>query len=99
LYRIEDFQNNPFWTPSFGEKLDKIHFRSGHLHAECDPQTGFCSIHYDEHDPSESPTSLVKHLAESKTGSGILIVAGLAVLDHIFNDGKLRKKAQKFLSS
>ena len=56
--RIEHFQTNPNWTPSVGEKLDKVHFRNGHLHAEYNPATGNCSTHYDEHDPYESLTEL-----------------------------------------
>ena len=96
-YRIEDFENDPAWTSSLGEKLGMIHFRNGHWHAECDPATGLCTIHYDEHDPHESPTSLAKHMSESKLGAGVLLVGAIAVLDHIFNDGKLRKKAKKFL--
>ena len=90
-YRIEDFENDPSWTPSFGEKLGMIHYRNGHWHAECDPNTRICTIHYDEHDPSESPTSLVKHMSQSNLGAGVLVIGAIAVLDHIFNHGKLRK--------
>jgi len=91
MSRIEDFENDPTWEKSIGEKLDKIHFRNGHWHAECDPKTGFCTIHYDEHDPNESPTSLVKHLADSNSGKAVLGVAVVGILDQIFNGGKLRK--------
>ncbi|MGQ0794824.1 MAG: hypothetical protein ACT4N5_01395 [Nitrosopumilaceae archaeon] len=96
-YRIEDFENDPTWTPSLGEKLGMIHFRNGHWHAECDPNTRLCNIHYDEHDPYESPTSLYKHVSESKLGAGVLFVGTIALLDHIFNNGRLRKKIQRSL--
>jgi len=83
MNRIEDFENDPNWKPSFGEKLDKSHFRNGHLHAECDSTTGYCSTHYDENDPYESLTELAKHLWKSDlgkvavVGTGILLVVAL----------------------
>ena len=97
-YRIEDFQNDPNWIPSAGEKLDMIHFRNGHWHAEIDPNTGFGDIHYDKYDPNESVSSLVNHTWESNTGRGIMIIAAVAVLDELFNDGNLRKSIQGYLS-
>jgi hypothetical protein len=97
MYRIEDFKNDPNWKPSFGEKLGKVHFRNGNWHAECNPQTGFCDIHYDEIDPHESPESMVKHMWDSKLGKGVLITAGIAILDHFLNDGKLRKSMKRSL--
>jgi len=82
--RIEDYQNNLNWTPSFGEKLGMVHFRDGHLHAECNPVTGDCSTHYDEYDPNESLTELARHLWKSDLGKvlvvGGVILFGLAVL-------------------
>jgi len=72
---IENYQNNLNWTPSFGEKLDKVHFRNGHLHAECDPVTGNCATHYDEHNPYESLTELARHLWKSDLGK-VLVVGG-----------------------
>lgn len=30
FYKLEDFQNNPNWKLSLGEKLGKTHFRNGH---------------------------------------------------------------------
>ncbi|MGI0008157.1 MAG: hypothetical protein ACRD92_00885 [Nitrosopumilaceae archaeon] len=96
-HRIEDFENDPAWTPSLGEKLGMIHFRNGHWHVECDLNTRLCNMHYDKDDPFESPTSLVKHMSKSKLGAGVLIVVGIAILDHIFNDGKLRKKLTSHL--
>ncbi len=93
--RIEDIQNDPTWTPSLGEKLGMIHYRSGHWHAECDPQTGTCKLHYDKDDPHESPTSLVKHMGESNLGIAVLVVGALAILDEIFNGGNLRKEVKK----
>ena len=91
MYRIDDFENNPSWIRSIGEKLDQIHFRKGHWHAECDHNTGLCSTHYDEHDPYESPSSLVKHLAEGDTGKLVLGIALAGILDQIFTGGQLRK--------
>ena len=96
-YRIEDFENDPNWERSFGEKIGKIHFRNGHDHAVCDPITRICEIHYDEIDPHESPESLVKHMWGSNLGKGTLVVGGVAVLDQIFNGGKLRKSLFKYL--
>jgi len=97
-YRIEDFQNDPNWQPSVGEKLDMIHFRNGHWHAEIDPKTGFGDIHYDKYDPNESFSSLVDHVWESNTGKALMITGAVAILDHVFNDGNLRKSVQGFLS-
>jgi len=94
-YLIEDFQNDSNWKPSLGEKLGKIHFRNGHEHAVCDPITGICEIHYDEIDPHESSESLVKHMWESNLGKGVLITGGIAILDQIFNGGKLQKSLFK----
>jgi len=91
MTRIEDIQNDPAWIRSIGEKLSKIHFRNGHYHAECDPETGKCSIHYDKDDPHESLTSLFNHLADSNSGKVLLAVAGVAVLDQILTGGQIRK--------
>lgn len=96
-HRIEDFQNDPSWKLSIGEKLRMIHFRNGHYHAECDQNTGICKIHYDEHDPYESPISLVKHMLQSPLGALVLGTSALLVGDAVLNDGKIRKKATKFL--
>ena len=90
-YRIEDFERDSSWKRSIGEKLDKIHFRNGHYHAECDPKSAFCSIHYDKDDPHESFTSLVNHLADSNSGKVLLAVAGVAILDQILTGGQIRK--------
>ena len=82
--RIEDYQNDPNWTPSIGEKLTKTHYRNRHWHAECDPTTGICATHYDKHDPYESPTEFVKHVWGSNTGKALIICGvvaiGLAIL-------------------
>ena len=91
MYTIKDLENDPNWKSSVGEKLDKVHFRNGHYHAECDPKTGFCKVHYDEDDPHESITSLFKHLVDSKSGKGLLAVGGVIFLDQIFTGGKIRK--------
>jgi len=85
---------NDGWHPSIGEKFWLNHRRNGHFHEECDPLTGKCSTHYDQHDPYESPVELIKHLADSKLVQGVVV---LGVIDHLFNDGKLRKKAIRTL--
>ena len=78
--KIEDYQNNRNWKLSVGEKLNKVHFRNGHLHAECDPETGNCATHYDEHDPSESITEFAKHVWKSDLGKVLVIVgAGMTL--------------------
>ena len=77
--KIEDYQNNLNWKPSVGEKLDKVHFRNGHLHAECNSETGNCATHYDEHDPYESITELAKHVWKSDLGKALVIGGGIAL--------------------
>ena len=79
MRKIHDLKNDPDWRPSIGEKLDKIHYRRGHWHAECDRTTGNCPTHYDEHDPYESLTELAKHVWKSNLGKAI-IVGGLVLL-------------------
>jgi hypothetical protein len=98
-HKIEDFQNNPSWIRSIGEKLDKIHFRNGHWHAECDPKTGICKTHYDKDDPYESITSLIKHMSASNLGLSVLLVVGIGVLDQVLTGGQIRKSVLKSLSS
>ena len=96
-HRIEDFENDPNWLPSFGEKLDMIHFRNGHYHAECDPKTGKCEIHYDEIDPFENPPdSILNHMWQSTLGRLTLVGAGLAILDEVFNNGRGRKDLKEW---
>ena len=75
---IRYYRNDPRWRRSVGEKLDKVHFRNGHWHAECDSLTGSCSNHYDEHDPYESVTELIRHVWKSDLGKA-LIVGGVAL--------------------
>ncbi len=91
LYSLQDFQQDPSWIQSLGEKLTMIHFRNEHWHAECNTFTGECKIHYDEDDPHESVTSLVNHMANSNLGLTVLVVAGVGILDQIFTGGQLRK--------
>ena len=79
MYRIEQFKNDPNWVRSIGEKIDKIHFRNGNWHAECDPVTGYCSMHYDEHDPHKSLTDLAKHVWKSDLGK-VAVVGAAATL-------------------
>ncbi len=86
VYRIKDLQTDPNWNISLGEKLNMIHFRRGHEHAECYPNTGICSTHFDEHDPNQSVSSLLKHIWSSKTGKIVLIGAGILVLSKLLDD-------------
>ncbi len=76
---IKQLENNPEWKRSLGEKIDKIHFRKGNMHAECNVDTGICKIHQDKKDPHESISSLLKHMAESNGGKVVLgvVVAGI----------------------
>ena len=97
--RIEDFQNNPDWSPSIGEKLGMTHYRSGHYHVECDPYTGTCSTHYDEIDPNESLTSLFNHLKQSDLGKVVLAVGVGLVLDQVLTGGQVRNSLLKSLRS
>lgn len=96
-YRIEDFENNPDWKPSFGEKLGKVHYRNKNWHAEIDPNTGYGDIHYDKIDPYESVTSLLKHMYQSKLGKAVLIGGAGLILDQILTGGKVRKSLIKSL--
>lgn len=96
-YRIEYFQNDPNWKPSIGEKLGKIHFRNGHQHAVYDPNTGLCEIHYDEHDPYESLTSLFKHMKKSDLGKAVLLIGGGLILDQVLTGGQVRNSIIKSL--
>lgn len=90
-YTLEDFQNDPSWKPSLGEKLSMIHFRNNNWHAVCNPKTGECSIHYDEVDPHESLGSLVNHMSDSNLGAAVLVTVGVGILDQILTGGQLRK--------
>ncbi|CAD6368624.1 hypothetical protein NMT12_120112 [metagenome] len=91
LYSIKDFQRDPAWSSSLGEKLSMIHFRNGHWHAECNSVTGICKIHYDKDNPHESVDSLLKHMSDSNLGAAVLLIGGLGVLDQIFTGGQVRK--------
>ncbi len=94
-FTIKQLENDPAWSRSLGEKLHKIHFRNGRLHAECDPSTGICRIHQDRTDPHESMLSLLTHMAQSNGGRAVLgiIVAGL--LDQALAGGAIRKSLFK----
>lgn len=83
LNKVEDFRHNHNWYQSIGEKLDMVHFRSGHLHAECNPLTGYCQTHYDEYDPHESLTSLAKHLSGNNLSKLFLVGAGILLLHEL----------------
>ena len=84
-----------FSQEEFGEKLGKIHYRSGQNHAECDPNTGECSTHYDTFDPHESLTSLFKHMKESDLGKAVLLIAGRLILDQVLTGGQIRNSLLK----
>ena len=94
-YRIENFQNNPDWKPSFGEKLGKTHFRNGHYHVVCDSKTGVCNVHYDKHDPYESLTELFKHMKASDLGLAVLLLATGLILDQVLTGGQVRNTILK----
>ena len=67
------------WKPSIGEDLTALHLTNGHEHAKFDPQTKqLVDSHYDEIDPYNSPTDLVKHMGQSNLGKMVLV--GAAVL-------------------
>lgn len=94
-FTIKQLKEDPTWSRSLGEKLDKIHFRKGNLHAECDATTGICKIHHDKHDPHESISSLLKHMAESNGGKVVLGVIVAGVLDQVLTGGTIRKSLLK----
>lgn len=96
--RIEDFQNDPNWKISLGEKLGKIHFRNGHFHAVCDPVSGYCDVHYDAIDPYKSITSLFNHIKESNLGKRVLIACTGLILDQVLTGGVVRKSLIKLPS-
>ena len=83
-FTIKQLENDPAWSHSLGEKLHKIHFRKGKLHAECDPSTGICRIHQDRADPHESMLSLLTHMAQSNGGKIVLGVIVAGILDQAF---------------
>lgn len=90
-YSIKDFQRDPAWSQSLGEKLSMTHFRNGHWHAECNSVTGICKIHYDKDDPHKSVESLFKHMAASNLGVAVLVIAGIGILDQVLTGGQIRK--------
>lgn len=94
-YTIKQLENDANWSRSLGEKLNKVHFRKGNLHAECDTVTGICEIHQDKTDPHESISSLIKHMAESNGGKVVLGVVVAGILDQIFTGGTIRKSLLK----
>jgi len=65
-----------------------IHHRSGNCHAECDPSTGYCSTHYDEYDPNDSVSSLLKHMWQSDLGKMVIVGAGTLLLSKLLEDSK-----------
>jgi len=92
---IKQLENDPEWKRSLGEKIDKVHFRNGNLHAECDIGTGICKIHKDKTDPHESISSMLKHMAESDGGKVVLGVVVAGILDQVFTGGAIRKSLLK----
>lgn len=97
VYTLNYFKNNPDWKPSLGEKLGMIHYRNGHQHAVCDPNTGICTIHSDEIDPHESIQSMFKHMAQSNTGKGVIFLGAGLLLDQLLTGGQVRKSIIKSL--
>lgn len=94
-FTIKQLENDSAWSRSLGEKLNKIHFRKGNLHAECDADTGICKIHQDKTDPHESISSLLKHMAESNGDKVVLGVVAAGILDQVFTGGAIRKSLLK----
>ncbi len=94
-FTIKQLENDPEWKRSLGEKINKVHFRKGDQHAECDSTTGICKIHEDKTDPHESISSLLKHIAESDGGKVVLGVVVAGILDQVFTGGTIRKSLLK----
>jgi len=98
MARIDDYVRDPNWYFSLGQDLTKTHFRNRHYHTTCDPSTGICSLpHYDNHDPHESLSELLKHMWESKLGKKVLVGGGLVIADQLLTGGLLRKSIIKSL--
>lgn len=98
-FRREQLENDPNWYTSIGEQFWKSNYRNKHFHAVCD-QNGNCLDHYDEDDPHESLTSLIKHVAKNKKVQGVVAVTIAALLtDAVLYKGKFRKKAKKAIFS
>lgn len=58
-----------YWSPSIGEKLGMIHYREpppGTGHAEIDPNSDSCEVHYDKVNPHQDPLG---HLKEDSPGT------------------------------
>ena len=92
---VRQLENDPAWSRSLGEKLDKIHFRKGKMHAECNPVTEVCKIHHDRTDPHESIPSLLIHMAQSNGGKIVLGVIAAGILDQVLTGGMVRKSLLK----
>lgn len=71
------------WLPSIGEKLDKVHYREpppGTGHAECDPDSEYCKVHYDKVNPHQDPIGhLVEDSPETLVGLSIASATGIVV--------------------
>jgi len=83
---IDYYRNDPNWHHSFGEKIAFQHFRNGHWHAECDPYSGYCSTHYDEIDPYNSLTDMLKHVWQSKLGKLFLVGVSALLFSKLLED-------------
>ena len=102
-----------YWLPSLGEKLNKIHFREpppGTGHAECDPTSEYCVIHFDKVNPhqnlighfiEDSPEILVGLSAASLSGVVVYIKRKNAfeALSSAFVAGFLSYKIAKLVKS
>lgn len=76
------------WLPSLGEKLGKIHFREpppGTGHAECDPESQLCEIHYDKINPYQD---LIGHLIEDSPQTLVGVSAGVLVGSIVYSKRK-----------
>jgi hypothetical protein len=75
-----------YWLPSFGEKLHKIHFREpppGTRHAECDPESELCEVHFDRVNPYQD---LIGHLVEDSPQTLIGLSAGIMVGSIVYSE-------------
>lgn len=67
------------WLPSVGEKLGKMHYREpppGTGHAEIDPVSGNCEVHYDKVNPHQNPLG---HLIEDSPETLVALGTGALV--------------------
>ena len=67
------------WLPSLGERLDRNHYREpppGTCHAECDPKSEICEIHFDKVNPYQD---LIGHLMRDSPQTLLGLSVGILV--------------------